>query len=320
MFTDRIETAVIDSVEVETGIRLENTVGNLTRRAIWANIDACLYYHIACTVFDKKQYKSLLLTSFGTKGKPLAVAAKGRGIDVYILPHGVSDSPISINESLYTGMFREGNIVAEEVDYNEKKFIPTGLPKHISIYKQRNSIPEKNENKTLLIATTGTSHRDVIVHDIVPRVLSEADWQVIIKPHPSENTSFYQKKISDNGIKLDRNDRIRIVDDDLYQWIGRSHLLLTTRSNVAIEAVLLETPAASYNPWSPDLWTPPYVKYGPVPSFQDPTNLVTFLREVDCNAEQKRQESMLDDLYWVHDNSVAEITTRIQNEITQGKK
>jgi predicted glycosyltransferase len=106
------------------------------------------------------------------------------------------------------------------------------------------------------------------------------------------------------------------VDDDLYEWIGRSHLLLTTRSNVAIEAVLLGTPAASYNPWSPDLWTPPYVKHGPVPGFKDPDEFISFLTGIDCDTERKRQESMLNDLYWVRGNSIEDITARIQTKIT----
>jgi hypothetical protein len=313
--TDKIETAVIDSIEAETGIRLEKTVGKLTRRAIWTNLDSCLYYSIAQDLFNKEEYKSLLLTSFGPSGKPLAAAANEHDIDVYILPHGVCGSPTSLNESLYTGMFREGNIVAEEVNCHDKNLIPTGLPKHIKIFQQRGNIPEKNKNKTLLIATTGTSYRDAIIHDIVPQVLDKTDWKLIIKPHPSESKSYYSKEISDIGITIDGNERIHIVDDNLYKWIGRSHLLLTTRSNVAIESILLGTPAASYNPWSPDLWTPPYVKHGSVPSFKDPNEISSFLTELDYDAEQERQESMLDDLYWIRGNSIDDITARIQREI-----
>lgn len=319
VFTSQVENAVIDSIEEETGIRLENTVGTLTRRAIWSNLDTCLYYGAACTLFDKFEYDALLLTSFGPSGIPLAVAAADYDVDVYILPHGVCGPLTALDESLYTGFFRSGNVVAKEVDCDDKNLIPTGIPKHIAIYKERKNLPSKHKKDTIVIGTTNDKHRKEFIYDVVPSIIDQTDWQVVIKIHPSEKKEFYYKLLTYIGIEPNQSGRLKIVENDLYSWIGRGHLLLTTRSNVGIEAVILGTPAVSYNPWSPDLWDPPYSRQGKVPCFRDSNKLISFLNSVDINAESKRQESMLDDLYMVRDNSIPDIAAQIEAEITGSK-
>jgi hypothetical protein len=315
VFSNQIEEAVTKSVENKTGVRLENTISSITRRAVWSNLDTCIYYGIACKLFRRNEYNSLLLTSFGPSGKPLAVAAADCDVDVYILPHGVCAPSIALDESLYTGMFREGHIVAEQVDSNNKNFIPIGLPKLQMIYNKRDEVPNKSEQKTLLIGTTAGTYRDNFIYDIISPLLNQTDWKIIIKVHPSEEKSHYNKLLKDIGIICDQNSRLYIVDEDLYSWIGQSHLLLTTRSNVGIESVLLGTPAACYNPWSPDLWTPPYAKFGKVPCFRDASNFISFLNNMDYGDERERQETMLDDLYLVRGNSVDQIAAQMREEM-----
>jgi hypothetical protein len=183
------------------------------------------------------------------------------------------------------------------------------------IYNKRTEIPDKNEQKTLLIGTTAGTYRDDFICDIVPPVLEQTDWDVVIKVHPSEEKSYYNNLFTDIEITDDQNSRLQIVDKNLHSWIGRSHLLLTTRSNVGIESVLLGTPAASYNPWSPDLWTPPYAKYGDVPCFRDANNFISFLNNMDYNDERERQEAMLNNLYLVRGNSIDQIATQMRKEM-----
>jgi hypothetical protein len=313
---DRIETAVVDAVEAETGVRLEKTVGRLTRRAVWSNLAAYLYYRSACQLFESEEYDSVLLTTFGPSGKTIAIPAAENGVDVYVLPHGALGPPAVQEESLYTGMFREGSIVDADVDREKKNLIPTGFPKHISLYQKRDSIPERDDDKTILIGTTYiTGLREKFIRDVVPPILNETDWQIVIKIHPMEKISFYYSILSELGINVDTNDRICVTDGDLYSLIGRSHLLLTTRSNVGIEAVILGTPAASYNPWTPDLLDPSYAKHGSVPLLREPSDVVSLLTDWNGDEERARQERMLDELYMVRGNSIATIAALIQAEM-----
>lgn len=315
--SDRIETPVVDAVEAETGVRLERTVGRLTRRAVWSNPSAFLYYGAACDMFETEEYDTVLLTSFGPSGTAIAIPAQESDVEVYVLPHGALGWPKVQQETLYTGMFREGTIVDADVDRAEKKFIPTGFPKHVSIYEKRDAIPDKDDTPTILI---GTSYipglRKAFIRDVVPPILNQTNWRIVVKIHPKEEVSYYRQVLSDLGIDTDTSDRIRVVEDDLYSWIGRSHLLLTTRSNVGIESVLLGTPAACYNPWSPDLLDPSYAKHGTVPIFRDPSDIVSLLTEWDGDEQLERQERMIDSLYMVRDNSIEEIAARIQAEMT----
>lgn len=314
---DRIETAVVDAVETETGVRLERTVGHLTRRAIWSNISAFFYYGAACDLFKTEEYDSVLLTTFGPSGTAIAIPALEYDVDVYVLPHGALGWPKMHQETLYTGMFTEGTIVDAEVDRSEKKFIPTGFPKHVKMHKKRNLVPNKDDVKTILIGTAYISDiREKFIRDVVPPIINKTSWRVIVKTHPMEEISYYNRILLDLGIDSDHNKRIQVVDSDLYSWIGRSHLTLTTRSNVGIESVLLGTPAACYNPWSPDLIDPPYAKHGPVPLLRDPSDVVSLLTEWDGDEQRAKQEQMLDNLYMVNENSLEDIAAQIQAEMT----
>lgn len=317
VITNQLETAVADAVESETDVRLDATVGTLTQRAVWSNFGAYLYYGAACQLFEQEQYDSVLLTSTGPSGKAIAVPAAEYGVDAYCLPHSIRLQPISVNQPFYTGVFTEGHIADRAVERERTRFIPTGFPKHLDIYDHRDSIPSTDSRNTLLVATQ--PFPDVCreyIRAIVPRVLKQTNWQVVVKIHPREDLSFYHRTLSELGIDVNGTDRLVVTDGDLYSWIGRSQLLVTINSNVGIESVILGTPTASYNPWSPDIRDPLYAKHGPVPMLREPSELVSLLTDWDGERERTHQETAIDDLYLVRGNSIDKITARIQAEMT----
>jgi hypothetical protein len=317
MVTKQLETAVVDAVEIETAIRLDKTVGRLIRRAVWSNFSAYVYYDAACQLFEKETYNSVLITSSGPSGKALAIPAVAHGIDTYCLPHSISQQPVAVDQSIYTSVFAEGHIAERAVERKRERFVATGLPKHIDIYSRRDSIPSTDSTNTLLITTQPfPGSRQELIRNIIPVVLNSTDWRVVVKIHPREELSFYDRTLSEFGIDVDGTDRLVVTDGDLYSWIGRSQLLVTINSNVGIESVILGTPTASYNPWSPDIRDPLYAKYGPVPMLREPSELVSLLTDWDGERDRTRQESAIDELYLVRGNSIDKITARIQAEIT----
>jgi hypothetical protein len=287
----------------------------LVERAFWDNLSTYLYYYAARRLFKTETYHSVLLTSQGPSGKTIETAAFEENIDIYGILHSIRTEP-SIDHSRWDGIFTEGRIVEKIVDCNNTKCIPTGLPKLVSLYNTRKSIPKNHEDKTLLVGTMYVPVlREEFIRDIIPPVLNQTDWQIIIKIHPKEDSSFYTKLLSKLDINKDNN-RIKVVEENLNFWIGRSHLLITTFSNIGIESVVLGTPAVSYNPWSPKIRDPPYAKYGSVPCFQQPSEVVSMIDNFNQNEEIARQEQMLGDLYRVYNNSIRQIADKIQEEIT----
>lgn len=316
--TQRVETAVVDAVDSETGVRLERTLGQLVRRIVWTNMNTYLYHGAATQLFEREQYDSILLTSTGPSGKSLALPAVRRDVDIYCLPHGVRFQLMFVNDSLYDGVFTEGKIADRAVERKRTKFIPTGYPKHLDIYDRRDTIPPVDTVETLLLGTQPfeDNRRRAFIRDVVPDVLHQTEWNIIIKTHPRENISFYRRTLLKLGIDPKQTDRIQITDDDLYTWIGRSQLLLTIDSNVGIESVILDTPAACYNPWSPDIRDPLYAKYGPVPILRDPSELISLLTDWDGERERTHQKPAIDEMYMVRGNSIDKIIDRIQAEMT----
>jgi hypothetical protein len=317
LISGRLELAVVDAVEAETDVRLDETVGQLTRRAVWSNLSAYLYYGAACQIFEKEIYDSVLLTSTGPSGKALAVPAATYDVDTYCLSHSIRLQPISVNQSFYTGVFTEGSIVNHAVERKRTRFIPTGFPKHLNIYNLRDSMPSTDSTSTLLVATQPfPDMRKDFIHDVVLTLLNQTNWKVVVKIHPREETSLYHRILSECGINVDENDRLLLTDGDLYAWIGRSELLLTGNSNVGIESIILGTPAASYNPWSPDIRDPLYAKHGPVPILREPSELISLLANWDGKRERTHQESVIDELYMIRGNSIDEVANRIQTTMT----
>lgn len=318
----QFETDVVEAVESETGVRLEATVGQLVRRSVWANFRTYLYYGAACRAFERGSYDSVLITSSGASGNALALPAAECDVDTYVLPHSIRAPPIGVNRPFYQGVFTEGEIASRAVKDQRTTFIPVGLPKHIDTYHKRESITtDHTGKKTLLIGTQGFADhlRREFIRETVPTVLTETDWNVVIKIHPREDPAFYHRTLAEIDINTKRNDRIQVADDDLNRWITRSKLLLTINSNVGIESVILGTAAASYNPWSPTLRHPLYAKYGPVPSLSDSAALVDLL-ESDIDAERSRQQSLLEGPYMVRGNSLDQLADRIQQRLGASPK
>jgi hypothetical protein len=313
------EADVINAIEDETSIQLKETVGTLTRRAVWANVSAYLSYGAACRAFDRTNYDCVLITSSGASGNALALPAADHGVDTYVLPHSIRVPPVSVNRPFYTGVFTEGKIANFAVTDKQTEFILIGLPKHLDIHQRRESLTTDSGGcKTLLIGTQGfvDSVRQEFIEDIVPAVLNETEWEVVLKVHPREDPVFYRKTLKSLGIDTNKETRVQVTDSDLYTWIARSELLLTVTSNVGIESVILGTAAASYNVWSPTLRHPLYAKYGSVPSLRDPAALIELLQG-NVDAERARQQTLLNGPFMIRGNSINKITDQIQERLYQ---
>jgi hypothetical protein len=267
----------------------------------------------------------------------MALAAQGHGVQTYVLHHSVTTPAEFLDETFNRTVFTEGQI-AETVlpsDSECVQCIPIGLPKHLGIADRRKSSSDgldenrtvarlesgnmtdfegENDEKTLLVGTQPLTNqvRRELVTDLVPTVLDQTDWKIVIKTHPAEDSTFYSRILRSMGIEL--GVRVRVDDANLYDHIRNSNLLVTVNSNVAVEAIILGTPAASYNVWTPLVEDPVYVKTNEIPALRTPGELIELL-DRDLTAVVTDQQEFTGGSYMVDGNSLDQITDRIDQEL-----
>jgi hypothetical protein len=313
------EAAVVDTVEDETGVRMEETVGRLYRRAVLGNVKSLLYAITAQRLFATNTYESLLLTSTGPTGKALAIPAAEHDIDTYILHHSITTPNEIYDDSYDRTLFSEGQIVEDalqETDTKRMKLLHTGLPKHLDIADQReDKLADENSN-TVVVGTQpfNDRYRQQFIYTVVPAIVADTSWDIVIKVHPAEKTDFYNKLLNKYDGKISSN-HIRITDSDLYSEIQQSDLLITVNSNVGIESVILGTPAVTYNMWQPELRNALYTTHGSVPSCSTAEELRTLIGECNLDELQTDQQKMLTNKYMVVGNSIDQIADQVQTEL-----
>lgn len=319
-FDRGLESAVVAAVETETGVRLPNTVGRLFRRAVLSNVKTLLYVRTANRLFEESHYRALLLTSTGPTAKALALPAERHGVKTYVLHHSITTPREPYDDSFRRTRFSEGTIVEEALREggNEKMtLVATGMPKHLDIADHRRDNPTIDGPNTVLLGTQPFSdgHRREFVRKVVPAVLDQSDWDVLVKIHPGEDVEFYRRTLRAVGINTAENDRIRIAEGNLYEYVQESDLLITVTSNVGIESIILGTPSVVFNPWSPNFRDPLYTTYGTIPRYDEVTGLVELLVDRDLDGLLAEQREMMDCQYMVINNSLDSITDRIEREL-----
>lgn len=311
---------VVDNVEDISGVRLERTISRLVRRAILSNLGALLYSGTLEKLFSSGEYEQLLITSTGPSGRGIAFPAIKSNIRPYVLHHSIVTPREPYDKSYYRQRFCEGTILktALKDSKNERiRPIPTGLPKHLQIAEMKRQSTIKSEgSEKLLIGTQpfADRYRKAFIADILSSVLKNTQFDIIIKVHPAEKKEFYTSFINELNISSDLG-RVKVKDTDLYKSIQQCELLLTVSSNVALESVILGTPTAVYNPWSPNFRNPMYVTYGSVPQFTDAEEFTLFLKDESLNEIHSEEVEMLKDQYMVKNNSFAQFHRRINEEL-----
>ena len=123
----------------------------------------------------------------------------------------------------------------------------TGSPLYDSLIDRFNEhSPNLNSTKTLLFATQplpGDINIQIIT-EIASFLENNNAITLIVKPHPSENTSYYE-----NSLRDFTNDHIIVKDskDDFTDLLLDANVLITISSTVGIEAAILDKPMICVN-------------------------------------------------------------------------
>jgi hypothetical protein len=314
------EATLVAAVEDKTGLHLECTVSRLYRRAAAFNMGALLRYGTASRSFERSGYRVLLLTSGGPTGKALGLAAQEKKIPIYMLPHSIADQYFGLEEQFPHTVFTEGSITKPLVAMSSLlDTVGTGLPKHQEIRNQRARPVPGADDGTVLVGTQpyDDDRRETFVTDVVTAVLEATNRPVVLKIHPGETEAFYRSHLDNLDLAPAERKRVTVTGSDLYRHIVDSDLLVTISSNVGIESVILDTPAVSYNPWTPDNRAPLYCKYGSIPHVETPDAFRDLLSDTDLDTLAADQAAMLDGPYAVADNSLDRIASRVEAELRE---
>lgn len=97
---------------------------------------------------------------------------------------------------------------------------------------------------TDLIQTSILDQKTVldIVHDLCESVLAKEENHLVIKPHPIENTKFY------NSFQKKYGPRIEIVNEEIGSLITKSDIVITNLSTVSMEALQKRKPVVIFLP------------------------------------------------------------------------
>jgi hypothetical protein len=302
-------------------VSIDRLVQRLYTRTALLNLDTVFVYIIASRFFEQNDYEKLLVPGIARTSKGLSYAASKQGLDVYHLHHGIGARSL-VADKLEQTRFTAGELNRRYIENSQNKNIrpvPTGLLKHQTILQKHSELRtelSKDTSSTVVLATQPylDKVRSEFIDDVVDMLLTHTEYEIVIKPHPGEDTEYYDELIKLNYDETDRR-RITVDKGQLYKKLYLADLTITISSNVAIESVILETPAITYNTWTPDIATPLYVEYGSIPKCESPPELRSLLQDTDPTDLMLEQKEILDREYMVYGNSVEQITGKIQAEL-----
>lgn len=186
-------------------------------------------------------------------GKTVNVISKSLGVPTLIVQHGMVNDhpihgPICSDKIAVFGQACKDSLVKRET--NQDDVVVTGQPRlDVLINKKfdRNWICDKlniDKKKGLIFfASTDLSEdeKEMIIRGLCNGMKEFPDKQLIIKPHPSDNSERFMDLLG----KL--NSGAIVVTKDLYELLSACDILLTTWSTVGLEAMILDKPIIIIN-------------------------------------------------------------------------
>jgi len=228
----------------------------------------------------KKNIKLIVLSNeFTMPGNLLIMLAKSLNIKTLYIPHSIitghpayeqihSDKVVLQGQHDYDLLKYEYNVPADKLVVTGRPFIEQRLIKY--------SKGKKNiDTKIICLATQPLSVKIKFVKDIIDelRKVNNSNIKIVIKPHPSEKPTDYEHLETIN-VEVSK-------ENDLFEVLSTSDLVMTINSNAAAEAAFLGLPALSYNPWQ--LHKPIYVKKGIIEEIVNKEDILIKVEEMLFN-------------------------------------
>ncbi|MCS4150721.1 hypothetical protein [Salinibacter ruber] len=241
----------------------------------------------------KGDIRSIVINNMGISGKSLIVGCDISGIKTYHIPHSIATHlPPAYEEYPNTTFFRPSK-------YEKEYLLDKGAIEDVSNLKvvgrpyfqemMQSTTPSSALEKTdvdftfLILTQPFDDHvRDTFVNSVLTSLTyrSENRIDVVIKIHPSEKSTRYERLVSSSRYrKLD----VQVTSSNLFENIASSNLSITVNSNTGLESILLGTPTICVNYWCPNILFPVYARNSVVPTVDNKNSCYEYMSTIDEN-------------------------------------
>ncbi len=167
-------------------------------------------------------------------------------------------------------------LLCEEGNYPKDKIVIFGNPEFFNLenilesLQSRNSYLKRNfQNKKIILFTTGKMQRyyktygsvdydEQVWRKLLTNFGNNHDYYLVLKPHPSENISAYEK--IRNELKISNAE---VIQGELFEMIYASSVMISIGSTTILDAICLHKPVIQVK--FKNITSPiPYEKYGVV--------------------------------------------------------
>lgn len=313
-----MESGLTDYIESTYGCRMPVSVRSCCQTIYKRKLADMLSVPSGASLIDRTDCDAVVVGSPTVPCRGILYAAEAKGVDSYLIPHGIERPREPLVPSFVT-MFTTGEFGKSYLEQmfpaeRHPRLIPTGRPYLCSQYRNRRGKyepPSDEEPLRLVVATQNFSNS--VRESFVRQILTGTEYydgpvEVTIKTHPSESTILYRSVIEDTDIGSESS--VQIAQSDLEKYVRTAHLLLTVNSNVGVESIVLGTPSASINLWKPQIPTYPYVECGPFPELKSKEEVVEFFDLLDSgmlNALSNDQQTFVQDNYELGSDAATEM-------------
>ena len=250
-----------------------------------------LFGHVAKQIEIAKQVVSdqnpdlILVTSeYGFFERGLVVAGKLNSIPTLAIQHGnigpvhegymypknsISTSgsikspycPIPDKTAVYGQFYYD--ILTKMSAYPPSNVVVTGQPRYDKLVMANRIFTREQfcaksgldaHRKIVLVATQGWSMREIFMRIVLGALKKIPEVQIVIKPHPRENSDVYRRAVDEQNVKA----VILPRSSDIVEALYACDLLVAAFSTVITEALILGKPAVTLNLMTED--PAPYYK------------------------------------------------------------
>ena len=156
--------------------------------------------------------------------------------------------------TLVHGEFSKNTLLNQ--GYPSNQIVVYGNPTFFNLYKLKNFLKNKNLfekykiNKNQKVILYGTeflqefysaqgkyNYNSLVWKNLLSNFGNDPNYVLILKPHPNENTLVYEKILKDASVN-----NAKIINDDLFELIHISTIVISIFSNIMTDALCFEKP------------------------------------------------------------------------------
>jgi CDP-glycerol glycerophosphotransferase (TagB/SpsB family) len=304
------------------GISLWNTISYTFKMMNFESyIPSYLKFYLSLDhIFKEKKPKVIFLSyETGPYGLAIILAAQKNGIKTVGVAHGAIDkyNPMysydQIRNTKNSLGFPIPDIMLVHGEFSKNTLIEQGYPQNqIVVYgnttffnldQLKNSLNQKTlfqkygiseDQKVILYGTEFLqeyyssqgkyNYNSLIWKNLLENFGNNSDYVLILKSHPNENTSIYEKILDDFHIS-----NAKIVNDDLFELIHLSSIVVSVFSNIMTDALCFDKPVIRVT-FNEIEHTVPYEKFGVIQSTNIEnltSNIVNLLTDNDLKLKLK---------------------------------